>query len=173
MQRRLRGECLLDDRLDSAVELRRLEPAPNQRDPAQPRQIKQLLRHLLTLGHEDAGQLEGEELLQPRLAVDRFQRAQVTDLGLAQDMQPPGHEPAGVARQCQPRRSDLRIGNRAVQPELTGQRLELEWIALPGQEIANRQRHTGSLAPRSRRTPASLLSIWRRILSSARSSAER
>jgi hypothetical protein len=50
-------------------------------------------------------------------------------------MEPVGREAAGVAGQRQARPGDLGVGQLAVQPQLAGQRLELEWIAAAGEEV--------------------------------------
>jgi hypothetical protein len=67
VERGARREGLLHHRLHPAIELRRLELAPHDRHAPDAGELEHLGRHLLTLGHEDARQLELEELLQ-RLA---------------------------------------------------------------------------------------------------------
>ena len=102
------------------------------------------------------------------------ERVEVGDLGLAEDVDPVGGEAAGVAGQGQPRARDLGFGHLAVQPEIAGQRLELERLAAAGDEVAEAEHQPilGS-ASRERRERGATLSSWRRSRSSARSSAVR
>jgi hypothetical protein len=120
-----RRERLFEQRLDTAVELRRLELAQQQRHPANPGEIEQLAGYLLPLGHEDAGQVEVEERLEPLASLFGSERIQVTDFGFAQDVQPARGETGGVTGQRQAGARDLRVGNGPVQPQVPGQRREL------------------------------------------------
>ena len=101
------------------------------------------------------------------------QRVEVGDLGLAEDVQPVGGEAAGIAGQGEPRARDLGVGHLAVQPEVAGQRLELERIAAAADEVAEPEHQPvlGSRARASDGAGALAFSSWRRSFSSARSSA--
>ena len=91
----------------------------------------QLDGDFLVLGDEDNGQVEFEESGESRQTLRGGETIEVGDFGLAQHMQPPGHEPAGVTGQCKPRRSDLRIGNGSVQSYFAGHRDQLERVPPP------------------------------------------
>src|SRR6185369_14165173 len=101
VQRRARGERLFEQRLDAAVEFRRLEAAQQQRHPTNPGEIEQLAGNLLPLGDEDAGQVEVEERLESLAPLFGSKRIQVTDFGFAQDVQPARGETGGVTGQRQ------------------------------------------------------------------------
>src|SRR5581483_12481996 len=75
---------------------------------------------------------------------------EVGDLGLAQHVEPVRGEPAGVARQGEARARHLRVRELAIEPELAGERLELERVAPPGEEIAEPE-HQGVTGPAAAR----------------------
>ena len=110
------------------------------------------------------------------LPLLRRQRVEIGDLGLAEHVDPVGREPAGVAGQREPGARDLGFGHLAVQPEVAGERLELERIAAAGDEVAEAE-HQPILGSESRERRAfgcaGSLSSCRRSFSSARSSAVR
>ena len=175
VQRGAGRERLLDQRLDAAVELRRLEPRAQDRHALLARQVEQLGRHLEPLRDEEAWQVEGKEVGEQAMPLGCGQGAEVHDLGFAQHVQALRREPPGVAGQRQSRARDLRVGHRPVQSNRAGQRLQLERIIRPLQEIAKseHQPSAASGARRARRCRPEAVSSWRLSRSSARSSAVR
>ena len=99
--------------------------------------------HLLALGDEDAGQVEAEERGQRLPPLLGRQRVEIGDLGLAQHVQPVGGEAAGVAGQRQARAGHLGLRNLPVEAQVAGERLELEGITAPGEEVAEPQHQSG------------------------------
>src|ERR1051326_6812765 len=129
-------EGVLEDRLDPAVELGRLEPRPEHRNAAVPGQREQQLGHFLPLGDEDAGEVVAQERFQrvaPRLLVEGVEKG---DLGFAEHVHPGRHEATGIAGEHQPRAGRILIGEPAVEADLPGERLQLEGIAMAGEEGA-------------------------------------
>src|SRR5262247_2201357 len=107
MKRGAWGERFFEERLDPAVEFRRLEPAQQQRHSANPRQIQQLAGNLLPFGDEDTGQVEVEERFEALASLLGGEGVEITDLGFAQDMKPARGESCGIAGQRQAGARDL------------------------------------------------------------------
>ena len=97
---------------------------------------------------------------------------------LAEDVNAMRGETRGVPREHEPGARCLRRRNLAIEPEIPGQGLELQGIALALEQVANfRETHRGSRA-RARRLALARrrlgdLSSWRRTLATAASSAVR
>jgi len=53
-------------------------------------------------------------------------------------METVGDEPIAESGERQPRRSDIRVGNQPIEPDLAGQRFELQLLA-GGEEIPEAQ----------------------------------
>src|SRR5690349_21090173 len=181
-QRRMhrRGGCerLVEERLQATIELGRFESRANHRHALRARELEQLRGWLLPLGDDDARQVELEQHFERPAARRRVERGQVRDFRLAQDVKAMRGKARRVSREHEPGTRRFRRGDLAVEPEVAGQGLELQRIALALEEIADLgQAHRSSGAPARRlelaRRRIGDLSSWRRTLATAASSAVR
>jgi hypothetical protein len=139
------GKRLFYNGFDAAIELRGLELAPEHRHSLTPGELQQLGWDLLSLGDEDAGQVEPEEAGERLPSLFRRQRVQVGDLGFAEHMQPVGRKAAGIASQREPRPGHFRLRHLPIQAELAGEGLELKRVAPAGEKVAQSKHQTGLL----------------------------
>jgi hypothetical protein len=134
-----RGEGVLEDGLDPAVELRRLERRAQHRNAPGPGQLEQRFRRIEVLGDEHRREVVLEEALQHGAARGRIQGGEIGDLRLAEHMQPVGNEAAVIAGERQAGRGDVVVRDQAVEPGFARQGLEMELVA-GGEEVAEAQK---------------------------------
>src|SRR5207237_7747894 len=116
--------------------------------------------------------IEREQRLERAAARGGLERCEVGDFGLAEDVHAVRGEPLGVPREHQAGARRFRRLDLAVEPDVSGERLELQEIAPLLEQVA----HLGWLhdcrRPAARRIAARRrmgdLSSWRRTLATAR-----
>ena len=130
-----RREGFLHQRLDAAIELGGLEPRAQHRYRALAGHLQQFGGHLESLGHEEAGEVEGEEAFEPLPALGVRHRLQVGDFRLTQDVEALRRKPARVAGKRKSRTRHFGIRDLPVEAYLAGEHLQLERVILPLQEV--------------------------------------
>src|SRR5207253_6527325 len=177
MHRRGGGERIVQERLEATIELRRLEPRANYRDSFLARELEQFGGGLLSYGDDHARQVELEQRLDRAAPRHGVEGGQVRDFRLAEDMNAVRREARRVAREHEPGARRLGRWDLAVEPQVTGQGLELQRIALEQVADLRQGAHRGSRVwarrPRAARRRMGDLSSWRRSLATAASSALR
>jgi len=189
MHRCAGSKGVVEKGFETPVELGRLEARADDRNPLLARQHQQLFRRFLRLGDDDAGQRVRKKRLDGRAPRLRIERCEIGDLGLTQDMNAVGAQEASrVPGEYETGARRLRRTDLPLETNLPREQLELERIALAGEEVADlepwrcrrrggRRTHRasdtlGRVVRRGRGVSFSSRS-WRLIRAIARSSAER
>src|SRR6185312_7348378 len=131
-----RRERVVEERLETPVELRRLETGANDGDAPLPGQHQQLLGRFLRLRDDDARQRIRQKRVDRRAPRLRVERREVGDLGFSHYVEPVATEKARrVAGEDQPRAGRFRRADLALESDLTREDFQLQGIALAGEEI--------------------------------------
>src|SRR6267143_4636555 len=138
MNRRPRCEGVIEEGLEAPVELGGLEPRADDRDAPVAGELHQLVRRLLRLGEDHTRQVVREARLDRSAPRFRIERGEIRDFGFAEDVNPIGADEARrVAGEHEAGTGRLRRTNLALESFFRGQQLELQRIALAGEQVAD------------------------------------
>ena len=114
VQRGRRREEVVEDRLDTAIELAGLEGRSEDRYFALGGDLLERRGKLLPLGHEDARQVEREEHAEDSIALLRRKRGEIRDLRLTERLQPLRRESVYISREYETRPRHVGTRHRAI-----------------------------------------------------------
>src|SRR5687768_2309832 len=149
MKGRCRRELTLENRLYPSIEFRRLETRPQQRDAGVCRRARQSIRQVLTLGDNHHRQRERKERRKDFVAVARFERREIGNLRLAENLQTLCDESLDIACEGKPGTRQIGAGYLAIQAAAVAEVLELQRFSAALEELPH-----GERARHARKAPA-------------------